>query len=146
MLESSFQWVEFTKCWAVIVWKIGFWFIPEHAHFVPLACKLCLSCSLETSELAALSLIDLQHLFWKHKFLCPTMIGYFLPLSHLLWRQNDKHFDFSCLSWDHWVPILILLRRRKAHFMFQSYSPMDVEFRRHLAKVWCLHPSGWMFC
>ena len=100
---------------------------------------------LASSVPAVPSLTDWRRWFWRHRFLCPTRLGYSQPLSYPLWRQNDKHFVFFCPSWVHWLPILALLERRKVHFVFLSCSPMGVVAHNHLDRGWCQLPSSWRF-
>ena len=105
-----------------------------------------LLCSLVSFVPAVQSLIDLQPWSWKHRLLCPLWCEYSQPLSHLLWRRNDKHFVFFRPSRVQWKTILVLLERRKVHFVFLSCSPMGVLARKHLDQGLCQLPSFLSFC
>ena len=67
---------------------------------------------------------DWLNWFWKQRLRCLTIDWYCQPLSNRFRKWNDKHFVFSCLSWVHWLPILIVLKLRKTHLLYLSCSPM----------------------
>ena len=70
------------------------------------------------------SVTDWLNWFWKQRLRCLTIDWYCQPLSNRFRRRNDKHFVFSCQSWVHWPPILILLKLRKNHLIYLSCSPI----------------------